>query len=103
MKEPEFLVVPGPVTSQTDGDRHYVNAWRLMDLFGVRADECVILKSAFMYKKYEGLYFLTPQYDGDYSLPDVTEDPCLPYQPSSSICEAATIDALAFLTKLIPV
>lgn len=103
MREPDFLVVPGPVISRTDGQRHYVAAHRLMDLYGVQRSECVIVTNAFLYKKYEGCYLLTPQYDGDYSLPDVDEDPCLPYQSNSAICEMAVVDACAFLTKLIPV
>lgn len=42
----KYLLCPGPVTSKTDGDRHYVTASNLAMLYRVRLDECVILPAA---------------------------------------------------------
>lgn len=38
-----FAVYPGEVTSIYDWDRHYVDARRLMELYGVYRHECVVV------------------------------------------------------------
>lgn len=42
----QYLLCPGMVTSQSDGERHYITASKLAMLYRVRLDECVILPAA---------------------------------------------------------
>lgn len=72
----KYLLCPGYVTSRTDGDRHFIDARRLRELYGVRSEDCEI------YNEYLGMvhgYFhdsmirLYPRADGNYSLPSPTE------------------------------
>ena len=61
-----YLIVPGVVFSEYDGQRHYLDAVQLMLLYGVRPDECVVWGSG---GPYEYLIRLAPRADGDYHLP----------------------------------
>lgn len=95
-----FLICPGEVISKFDGQVHYIGARQLMNLYGVRPDECVTDSPR---NRIEGLLYLEPNYDGDYSLHDVDSDPCEPYQlVSDSICAALVIRACNFLFRVIP-
>ena len=38
----KYLVCPGYVRSKNDGDRHFISAHRLMNLYGVRPGECFV-------------------------------------------------------------
>lgn len=76
--KPRYVVCPGEVTSQTDGQRHYIGAMQLMRLYGVRPEECEIYEPAPWWtqsyyleveKRQQGMIRLYPRYDGDYSLP----------------------------------
>lgn len=96
-----FLICPGDVVSKYDGQTHYIGVRQLMSLYGVRAEECVT--DGPHNRRLEGLLHLEPNYDGDYSLPDVMSDPCEPYQPvSDSICCALVVGACNFLFHVIP-
>jgi len=59
----KFVLLPGYVTSQYDGQDHYISAGQLMKLYKVRQEECVIWDP---YNSYIGLTFLGPRYDGQY-------------------------------------
>ncbi len=66
----KYLVIPGWVKSKTDGDRHYITARELMQLYKVPPNECVVFDIRFPDKMYyEGLIELKPSYNGDYTLP----------------------------------
>lgn len=71
----KYLLVPGHVTSKTDGDLHYISASRLAELYGVRMNECTVYpdnpRQRTLVHPWEhyGLIQLTARYDGDYSLP----------------------------------
>lgn len=39
----KYLICPGEVISQTDGDIHFVSANQLMRLYKVRPDQCIVL------------------------------------------------------------
>jgi hypothetical protein len=39
----KYVVLGGQVVSQTDGDTHYISADRLMRLYSVRMEECIII------------------------------------------------------------
>ena len=97
----DFIVCPGPVVSQTDGDTHYISAHSLINLYGVKRTECVIMSPTTA--RMEGLYVLDPRFDGDYSLPDVLSDPCEPYQFNDSICAVAAMRVGTFISQILPV
>lgn len=69
----KYLIIGDWITSQTDGDWHYISAENLIRLYGVDPAECIIYSD----KKRElgldpnlDLIVLRPRYDGNYRLPD---------------------------------
>ena len=69
MGEKKYMLHPGWVESKTDGDRHHISAQRLVDLYGVSWDECVIYSGHNPgMKEWAGFIHLRPRYDGNYSL-----------------------------------
>ncbi len=66
-----YLVCPGWVMSRTDGDRHWIGASQLMQLYGVSPAECVIARNGIVLPAYRraDLIDLHVRYSGDYSLP----------------------------------
>ena len=73
-----YVLCPGMVTSQSDGQQHYIGPMALARLYGVRLDECEIYEPAPQWTETAfrqaqartlGLIRLAPRYDGDYSLP----------------------------------
>lgn len=89
----KYLVIPGIVTSQSDGDRHYIGPMNLIELYGVNPDECLILNDhyenranlleriqsphdrrgapprGYSWEFIDSLIWLLPRYDGNYTLP----------------------------------
>lgn len=70
----KFLLIGGRVVSKNDGDVHYVNANRLMQLYGLNmTDHYVVLaeENGNFLKGFNQDEFvvLRPRYDGDYRLP----------------------------------
>lgn len=74
----KYVLCPGMVESQTDGQRHWIGAFHLAQLYGVALSECEIYEPApwwprsfyeNAYERHEGLIRLTPRQDGDYSIP----------------------------------
>lgn len=77
----KYLVLPGFVTSRNDGDRHFIDARKLMMLYKVNPEECVIRPDITRHehrawKEPEGLIHLYPRYDGNYNLPEKENEPC---------------------------
>ncbi len=68
----KYLIRPGYVISQSDGQRHWIGPAQLMHLYGVRPAECVIegTPSARGYSP-TALVLLAPKSSGDYALPEV--------------------------------
>lgn len=67
-----YVVLPGWVTSASDGDRHYVPARKLVRLYGVPWEECIVLDDdddGYDEDFVRGLTALRPRSSGDYSLP----------------------------------
>lgn len=84
----KYLVIPGKVTSQTDGDTHHIGAMRLIELYGVNPDECLILNDhyedrmrilesndrrgapppGYTWEYIDSLIWLVPRNDGNYTL-----------------------------------
>jgi len=73
-----YVLCPGMVTSQTDGQQHYVGPMALAQLYGVRLNQCEIYEPSPQWTEVEfrhaqvrtlGLIRLTPRCDGNYNLP----------------------------------
>lgn len=67
-----FLVRPGWVTSRTDGQRHWITADKLMRLYLLRREECIVegepskLHTTGPRFDTRHLIQITPRYDGNY-------------------------------------
>lgn len=72
MTNKKYIIYPGFVTSQWDGERHYINARKLMILYNVHPNECVIADELFPQFNIYGLIPLRPSYSGNYSLGEKT-------------------------------
>lgn len=67
----KYLLCPGPVASQTDGDFHWVNTHDLMRLYGVRRSECAVKLYGEPASPFDRrLIPLRPRRDGNYTLPE---------------------------------
>lgn len=71
-----YLLLPGHVTSRTDGQRHWVGSGELIRLYGVDPRECVSADprhpradTAIARLIDSGLIPLTPRWDGHYAIP----------------------------------
>lgn len=70
----KYVIFPGPVISQTDGDRHFITAPQLIRLYSVDPKSCRVVcrQSQAMphgCDMYPNEIALRPRYDGDYTLP----------------------------------
>lgn len=68
-----YVLHPGRVTSKNDGQRHYITALSLADLYGVNLRDCTVVLSGEEdrpgYREQPGDIHLRPRIDGDYRLP----------------------------------
>jgi hypothetical protein len=68
--ENRWAIHPGFVISRSDGQRHYVGARQLADLYGVPFAECVVVDierpEGYLGKDLSGLVHLHVKYDGNY-------------------------------------
>lgn len=68
--EKKYLLCPGYVISQNDGDRHFIGADELARLYGVPMSECSIFDERIqMIRNTDGLIQLHPRSNGDYTRP----------------------------------
>lgn len=76
MRTKRFIVWPGTLQSQTDGQWHYVGFTQLCALYQVHPSECINgeLPEALLGVDQSGMVHLTPRYDGHYSLPGGREE-----------------------------
>ncbi len=69
----KYALYPGYIVSKTDGDRHFIGAARLADLYGVPMQECFVVRYGDVdptrRRAPPGLIDLFPRYSGDYTLP----------------------------------
>jgi hypothetical protein len=79
MTSKKYVIAPGFVHSTFDRQRHYIGAEKLMQLYGVKPEECEIYEPSPRWTnshfriaaaKCKGKTRLGPRNDGDYSLPD---------------------------------
>ncbi len=72
MNDKKYVIFPGNVISPYDGDEHYISANKLIELYKVDRDECIIIHDEFEYAIYRkqivGLTFLYPRTDGNYTI-----------------------------------
>lgn len=70
----KYVIHPGFVRSRTDGDIHYISASKLMQFYGVRSNECIIVQKdrpdsvRSIGLDLNKLIHLYPRYDGNYNL-----------------------------------
>lgn len=66
MPNHRYVLCPGYIRSQFDGDEHYIGVTQLAHLYGVDYRKCTIVDDRFIPK--EGDIYLRPRYRGDYNL-----------------------------------
>ena len=69
MSERRYVLHPAFVTSQSDGQRHYISALMLARLYRVPMDECVCFDPRSGWVPPDNAIHLRPRFDGDYTLP----------------------------------
>jgi hypothetical protein len=67
----KYILYPGVVISRTDGQKYYISASRLAELYRVSMDECVVYDDVWCLgiRNKHKLIKLFPRYDGHYCLP----------------------------------
>lgn len=66
-----YVLFPGSVVSETDGQLHHITAPQLARLYGVDYKKCkVVCPNTRGYRKQKDDVELRPSFNGDYSLPD---------------------------------
>jgi hypothetical protein len=72
MMQKRYALHAGFVTSQTDGQKHFIDPQKLAKLYGVTWGECVVIRQDTLTRfRHPELVQLHPRDDGDYQLPDV--------------------------------
>lgn len=66
----KYLICPGVVKSISDGDLHFISASRLIDLYQVDRNDCIIVDSENSARgiRWEDFIVLRPRTDGNYEL-----------------------------------
>ncbi len=67
-----FICRGGEVISKNDGDKHYISIKNLCNLYGISIRMTQSSTRGVNYTWFE----LVPQYDGNYSLPDLIANQC---------------------------
>ena len=76
MRDKKYLVIGGKVISKTDGQRHYVSAVRLCELYKLNPVDCYLAEekcSPSLHGLPSGLPILRPRKDGNYSLEEASK------------------------------
>ncbi len=68
----QYMLHPGFVISANDGDKHFIGAVQLQNLYGVAANRCVVAEPGL---EWESFVHLWPRRDGDYSLHALDREP----------------------------
>lgn len=64
----QYLVLGDWIISKNDGDRHFISAMKLCQLYRISPERCILGKVGDGIK-YPNLPTLMPRYDGDYVCP----------------------------------
>lgn len=75
----KYMLVGGYVFSKSDGDRHYINARKLCELYKLNPAECIFMEENDTYMQAprhgeNSILILHPREDGDYALPKPFEN-----------------------------
>ena len=62
-----YILHPGYIFSKSDGDRHFIGAEKLANLYGLPLAKCITANSPGYREQDEDIH-LKPRYDGDYSI-----------------------------------
>ena len=70
----KYLVIGGLIHSMSDEGIHFISAQRLVDLFDVRPEECILINDVrgcdfFRYRHQKELIWLMPRSSGNYIVP----------------------------------
>lgn len=68
----KYIVYPGYVNSRIDGQRHFIDAGKLMSLYKVNPKECIVVEYKRKLEGYreEDFISLYPRYSGNYTILD---------------------------------
>ncbi len=88
--EKRYLLHPGYVVSNTDGQWHYIDAPTLARLYGVSMGECIVCRHGEIYPVL--LLDLYPQESGDYSLHDHMTVDLSPVAESPAVIAATPLE-----------
>lgn len=70
----KYIVKPGHITSVNDGDRHYISAHKLIELYRVDAKECVVTGGDRLRNLHGKFLILEPRHESsDYKLENCRE------------------------------
>lgn len=68
----KYVVYPGVIKSRFDGDRHYISAYKVMELYKVNPEECALISDdrpdIILGLNLNHLIPLYPRNDGRYEL-----------------------------------
>ena len=68
----KYLCIAGEVISKYDGQKHFISAYRLADLYGVDRRECIYTNEnseKLLGRDVSNFIQLRPRFDGNYTLP----------------------------------
>ena len=68
----KYVLCPGDVVSKKDGERHFISAAQLLDLYHVSLKDCFVCSDEKDLRGLctSGMIFLYPRYDGNYKCPE---------------------------------
>jgi len=71
----KYLVIGGLIHSMNDEDIHFISARKLVDLYNVWLEECILVDNVkspdfFMFRNCRELIWLMPRSSGNYILPN---------------------------------
>lgn len=68
MNNRKYLICPGIVVSESDNNEHYISSRRLIELYKVRQEECIIVDREEVARglNWADYVQLRPRTDGDY-------------------------------------
>jgi hypothetical protein len=65
----KYLLMPGYVYSENDGDKHYISPLQLKNLYNVPMSECLIYNERTFKNIPKDLIVLKPSHSGNYTIP----------------------------------
>lgn len=69
----KYVLHPGPVISRTDGQKHYISAAKLANLYGISERDCLVqmYRAPQLVSVPKNAVHLYPRGDGNYALPEL--------------------------------